>query len=163
MEQIGEQIKKLGESKILLKVLYALGILIIAKLIFIMGILVGSRNAAYGQAWEEHYDENFGMGNCDNPVCGMRRLAAVNYFPIAHGATGKIIKIENQSLILQDKENIEKAISIDDGTIIQKGRANIGAGDLRVDDFGIVIGSPDANGVIEAKFIRILPRPELLQ
>ena len=36
------------------------------------------------------------------------------------------------------------------------------AENLKVDDFVIIIGDPNAQGQIEAKFIRVMPAPELL-
>ena len=39
---------------------------------------------------------------------------------------------------------------------------NLTIKDLKIDDFVVVIGTPDEQGQIEAKFIRIMPSPDLL-
>ncbi len=163
MEKIKEQIKKLGQSKILLKLLYILGILIIAKIIFFAGIVVGFHKASYGNAWGEHYNENFGMGNRDGAFGMMDRINMMDRFPNAHGATGKIIKIEAPKIIVQDNDHTEKIVLIQSNTEIERGRFEIKVEDLKVDDFIVVLGTPDDTGVIDAKLIRVIPSPEFLK
>ncbi len=85
-----------------------------------------------------------------------------NYFPNAHGATGKILKLEAPNIIVEGRDNIEKVILINDKTKIQEGKMTVGSDDLRADDFVVVIGNPNNQGVIEAKLIRIVPSPEFL-
>jgi hypothetical protein len=58
---------------------------------------------------------------------------------------------------VQDRNNIEKVILIKDDTKIQKMMFDIKASDLIVDDFVTIIGSPNNQGQIEAKFIRVMP------
>ena len=83
-------------------------------------------------------------------------------FPNAHGAIGKIIKIELPTLIVQDKDSTEKVILTANDTQIQRMRENITANDLKINDFLVVIGSPNEQGQIEAKLIRLVPSPELM-
>ena len=70
---------------------------------------------------------------------------------------GKIIKIELPTIIVMDKDNTEKVVLIKDDTKIQNKKQDIKNLDLKVDDFIVVIGSPDDQGQIEAKFIRLMP------
>ena len=58
---------------------------------------------------------------------------------------------------MQDKDNTEKVILIKSDTKIQKMKADIQTTDLSMNDFIVVIGSPDSQGQIEAKFIRVMP------
>jgi hypothetical protein len=58
---------------------------------------------------------------------------------------------------VQDKNNIEKVILINTNTQIQEMRGNVATGDLKIDDFVVVIGTPNPQGQIEAKFIRVMP------
>jgi hypothetical protein len=155
MKKIYEDIKKVFESEVSFKVLCGIGVIIVALLIFSAGVTVGFRKASFGRAWGEHYNENFGMGRSVISPNSM-----MGYFPNAHGATGKIVKIELPNIIVKD--NTEKTILISNDTTIAKGRDGIGAADLKVDDFIIAIGTPDDKGVIEAKFIRVIPSPEFL-
>ena len=157
MKQIHEKIKKVFESKILFGFLVLIGILIVALLIFSVGVSVGFHRASFGKNWGDNYERNFGM----RPM-GMHVFNNEDNFPNAHGAIGKIIKIELPTIIVQDKDKTEKVILIKDDTKIQEMRENITSADLKIDDFVIVIGSPDDKGQIEAKFIRIMPAPDFL-
>jgi hypothetical protein len=78
-------------------------------------------------------------------------------FPNAHGAIGKIIKKELPTIIVQDKDNTEKVVLIKADTQIQKIKEKATQADLKIDDFIVVIGTPNEQGQIEAKFIRIMP------
>jgi hypothetical protein len=155
MKKIYEDIKNVLESKISTRVLSATGIILVAMIIFSAGIVVGSHKASFGHAWEENYEKNFGMGP-NRPIFGR------DNFPNAHGTTGKIIKIELPTIIVQDKNNVEKAVLLTDDTKIQKMMDTVETKDLSVDDYVIVIGSPNEQGQIEAKFIRVMPSPELM-
>ncbi|MFA5936612.1 MAG: hypothetical protein WC822_01900 [Candidatus Paceibacterota bacterium] len=156
MKKIYEDIKKVFESKVSAGVLYSIGALIIMALIFSAGVSVGFHKASFGRAWGENYERNFGM----RPG---RQMFGQDNFPNSHGAIGKIIKIELPTIITQDiKDNTEKIILIKDDTQIQKIKENITASDLKIDDSIVVIGTPNEQGQIEAKLIRIMPSPELM-
>ena len=159
MQKIQEKLKKALESKMLVKFLYGTGIVIVAMLIFSLGVVVGFHKASFGRDWGEHYNENFGMERHS----GRMGIGLMGHFPNSHGAIGKIIKIELPTLIVQGKDNTEKVILTKEDTKLQKIREEIKVSDLKVDDFIIIIGSPNAQGQIEAKFIRVLPNPELLK
>ena len=155
MKKINEKIKKIFESKFLVGILYGVGIVVAVLLIFSAGVSVGFRKASFGRAWGDNYEQNFGM----RP---MPPFGGENNFPNAHGAAGKIIKIELPTVIVQDQDKTEKVVLIKDDTKIQKMRDNIVSTDLKLDDFIVVIGSPNNQGQIEAKFIRIMPSPDFL-
>ena len=150
MKKIYEDIKNVFESKITTKVLIVIGIIIVAMLIFSAGIFVGFRKASFGIDWGENYERNFGMR-------GDRMMFGRDNFPNSHGAVGKIIKTELPTIIVQDRDNTEKVILIKDDTKIQKMMSDIKASDLTIDDFVTVIGSPNSEGQIEAKLIRVMP------
>ena len=147
-----ESVKKVLESRVVIKVLYGIGIVLVAMVIFYAGITVGFHKASFGHAWGENYERNFGMMQ-NRPMFGQ------DNFPNANGAIGKIIKITLPTIIVQDRDNIEKVILIKSDTQIQKLRENITPNDLKVDDSIVVIGTPNGQGQIEAKFIRIMPLP----
>lgn len=75
---------------------------------------------------------------------------------------GKIINIQLPSLIVQDKNGTEKIIIINNNANIEKVRKFIKATELKVDDFIVVVGSPNDQEQIEARFIRVIPSPDLL-
>ena len=150
MKDIYEHIKKISESKFLFKILGGIIIVVVALFIFYVGFNVGFRKASFGHAWEENYERNFGFEPSNGGL-------STDNFPNANGAIGKIIKVELPTVIVADKDNTEKVILIKTDTQIQKMRTNIMATDLKVGDFIIVIGAPNAQGQIEAKFIRVMP------
>ena len=160
MDKIHEEIKKFSELKILVRVLKTIGIIIVVMLIFEGGIVVGFHKASFGENWGENYSENFGFGTLESDTTGTGMLG---YSPNGDGAIGKILKVELPGIIVQDRDNTEKALLVNASTKIQKGRNTILASDLQADDFIVVIGSPDAKGVIDAKFIRVIPSPNLLK
>ena len=148
--EIEKDIKKVFESKIAFKVLCGIGFFIVALLIFYAGIRVGFHKASFGRAWGDNYERNFGMRPDRLPF-------GQDNFPNGSGAVGKIIKIQLPNIIVQDKSNLEKTILIGADTLIQKAAGNLTSTDLKVDDFIVTIGTPNDQGVIEAKFIRVMP------
>ena len=150
MKKICEDIKKAFEGKIFGRILGGLVIAIIILLIFSAGITVGFHKASFGRVWGENYERNFGM-------MPNRQMFGRDNFPNAGGAVGKIIKIELPTIIVQDKNNIEKVVLIKENTSIQKAKENIAVNDLKIDDFIVVIGNPNEQGQVEAKLIRITP------
>lgn len=147
------------ESKNFKRFFYILGSLIILLCVFLAGISVGFHKANFGKAWGDNYERNFGMmrGGMMRDFGGPQ-----GNFPNAHGAVGKIIKIELPTIIVQDRDNTEKVILIKDDTKIEQMRTELKQTDLKIDDFIVTIGSPNDKGQVEAKLIRIMPSPELL-
>jgi hypothetical protein len=156
MKEIKESIKKMFESKKVLFIASILGVLIIISLIFQAGVYVGFQKASFGRDWGENYGRNFGMmrGDGRDLIGGMRNQ---KNFPNAYGAVGKILKIELPTIIVQDKDGTEKVVLIKDDTGIRLMKEDIKASILKIDDFIVVIGSPNTEGQIEAKLIRLMP------
>lgn len=153
MKEIKEKISKMFESKVFVGILYGMGIVIILLIVLSAGISIGFRKASFGRAWGDNYERNFGMMQNRNDMIGFGR----DNFPNAHGANGKIIKIQLPTIIVQDKDNTEKVVLIKDDTKIQEMMLTVKTSDLSIDDFVVVIGSPNDQGQIEAKLIRIMP------
>jgi len=159
MKKIYEKMKKVFESKVLIGVLYGVGTIIVVLIIFSVGVSVGFHKASFGRDWGNNYSRNFGADNHGGPLGSPEMMDS---FPNAHGVVGKIIKIALPTVIVADRDNLEKSVLIADGTKIQRMRDIIAAADLKVDDLIVVIGSPSDQGQIEAKFIRIMPSPDFL-
>ncbi len=155
MKKINEKLKKVFESKFLVKILYGIGLIVIILISFSAGVSVGFHRASFGRAWGDNYVRNFGI-TLEPPIFPK------DNFPNAHGAIGKIIKIELPNVIVADRDNTERVIVVNNDTKIEKIRNNITSGDLKIDDFIVVIGSPNEQGQIEAKFIRVIPSPDSL-
>jgi len=150
MKHTHDELVKIFESKTTFKILCGIGIVLVALLIFYAGVNVGFHKASFGRAWGENYERNFGFGP-DHPLLG------ADNFPNANGAIGKIIKIELPTIIVQDKNNTEKVILLSSDTHIEKMANAIDSSELSVNDFIVVIGSPNDQGQVEAKFIRVMP------
>lgn len=157
MKKIKENILKAFESKTFFGIVCGLGCALVLVVTFYCGTQVGYHRVSFERDWGENYGRNFGM-------MGPRRGFDFRdeNFPNAHGAVGKIIKIALPSIIVQDRDNTEKVILLKDDTKIQEMTAGIKISDLKVDDFVVIIGSPNTSGQIEAKFIRVIPNPALL-
>ena len=138
--------------KILLGVL---GGIILALCFFQAGVFVGFHKARFdihaGNMYYRPFDKNQRMAPWGIPP---------SEFSGGHGVIGKIVKIELPKIIVADKDNIEKEVLISSSTIIRKFRDTITPQNIDTDDFIIVLGSPNDNGEVVAKFIRLLPSPE---
>lgn len=156
IHQIKNDIKSFAESKNFKKLIYAIGIVFIIFLIFQLGMIVGFRSASFSNDWGNNYERNFGPIHKTPPLVkdNLRDL------PNAHGAIGKIIKIEFPNIVVLDKDQTEKVVVIKDDTNILERKDKITENSLIVDQFIIVIGNPNDQGQIEAKLIRIIPSPE---
>ncbi|MFA6999586.1 MAG: hypothetical protein WC241_00545 [Candidatus Paceibacterota bacterium] len=156
MNQIKEKLNKIVESKNFRKIIYILGTVFILALVFQAGMMVGFRKASFVRDWGNNYERNFGP-NREIPRFlrdGMRDI------PNANGAIGKIIKVEFPNITVLDKDQTEKVVIIKDDTSILERKEILTKDSLTVDKFIIVIGSPNGQGQIEAKLIRIMPNPE---
>lgn len=163
MINIKNKLKKIIEAKMFMKIVYILGIIIVISLIFQAGFFVGFKKASFGRDWNNNYAANFGPSR-RGPFMMEGGFGNSKDLPNAHGAIGKIIKTELPIIIVMDnKDKVEKVILINDKTEIRRMRDRVFKEDLKVDDFIVVIGSPNAQGQIEAKLIRLLPAPPELQ
>ncbi len=127
-------------------------------LAFGAGIWVGQERARFSFRWAEDYHRNFA-----GPRGGVFGNFPGEDFMGGHGIFGSIIKIEGNTLIVKDQKNIENTINVLDDTAIVDRAKNLKISDLKADDNIVVIGSPNAQGQIDAKLIRILPPPPARQ
>jgi len=146
-------VKEVTESKVFRMTLYVFGILLIAIFIFQVGVIVGFHKASYERASEDNYSNNLGLTDHQRFAGMMPEI-----FPDAHGAIGKVIDTSHPPLItVEDKDGTEKAVLVTNDTILRKMRGTATASDLTPNTMVVVLGSPNAQGQIEAKLIRIIP------
>jgi hypothetical protein len=156
------KIKSIVESKTFHTVIYTVGILFILFLVFQVGMMAGFRKASFGRDWGDNYAKNFGSPHM---IGGPGRMMGVPFedfgnLPNAHGAIGKIIKVELPTIIvLDEKDNTEKVVLLNDKTEIRQMRDSMTKEELKIDNHIVVIGTPNSSGQIEAKLIRLLPSP----
>lgn len=142
-----------NQKFLLILVLIILGLLIVL-LIFRTGMTIGERKCGFSMKWNDNYHRNFAPQKS-----GMRpSLMLDNDLLEASGASGQIIKIDGYVLILKSLDNVEKAILVNDKTVIMRFKEAITIKDLLIDEEIVVIGEANEVGQIEAKFIRVLPK-----
>ena len=127
-------------------------------LIFGMGIFVGGAKAKFSYRWAESYHKNFA-----GPRSGF--FGDWKSFPRGdliegHGAFGEIIELNDTGFVIRGRGDVEKVIVITEDVVIKKGRKTIKDG-LQVGDQVIIIGSPNDDGQIEAKLIRVFAGEEV--
>ncbi len=149
--------KEFIQSKTFKKILYGIGGLIVAMLIFHAGMFAGYHKATFSYRLGDNYYRAFG-----EPRMHMPRGFGHDGFSDAHGATGKIIRLDLPTIIIESKDSLEKIILTTDTTSIKRFRETLKATDLKVDDMITVIGKPNDAAQIEAKLIRLMPSPPTL-
>jgi len=127
-------------------------IFVVLFFVFSLGVYVGTEKASFSFRWAEQYHNNFA-----GPSGGFFQKFEGQDFMESNGVFGKIIKVDENSIIVSGKNNIEKIISITDKTTIKKQSKDITISDLKVDDEVVIIGEANDNGQIEAKLIRVMP------
>lgn len=146
---------KLFQSKSFKVGLIVLGAFIVLLLVFRAGVFVGYKKAQFSYRWGENYHRNFA-----GPRSGFfgdfrRGFGDRGGFINAHGTFGSVIKVDGNTIIVKGRDNVEKTVLVSDNTTINKGRETIKVSDLKVDDRVVIIGSPNDQGQIEAKLIRV--------
>lgn len=152
----GGTIKKIFQNPDVLKrVIVGLVGFAVIILVFGIGVKIGALKAGYSYRWAENYHKNFG-GPKGGFMDDWRKFPAEDFIS-GHGAFGEIIKIEDNDLVIAAKgrENVEKIIVMNQDTAITRGRETIKASELKVGDYATIIGSPNKEGQIEAKLIRV--------
>jgi hypothetical protein len=148
-----EQSKNFFQTKTFTKILWAVGGLIVACLIFQAGVSVGFYKAAF----------SYRLGDEYHSVFGERKQMPQDFlgqgFSDAYGASGDILKIDLPNLVVEGQNSVEETVVLSTSTIFRKMRDTIKATDLKPDDFIVVIGQPNDKGQIEASLVRVMPPP----
>ena len=124
-------------------------------LIFGVGMKVGTLKAQYSYRWADNYHKNF-AGPRGGFLENWRKFPAGDFIG-GHGVFGEIIELNNTGFVVKGRGDIEKIIVTTDDTVVKKGRETVGNG-LKVGDRVTIIGSPNEEGQIEAKLIRVFSR-----
>ena len=132
----------------------SIGALILFLLVFKAGVFVGYKKASFSYKWGENYHRNF-AGPREGFFGDLKRGFGDKDFIDAHGIFGTIIKIDGNIILIKGKDNVETAVLVSDTTVIRRGRETIKPADLKTDDRIVIIGSPNDQGQIEAKLIRL--------
>jgi len=126
---------------------------VIVGLIFGAGMFVGGLKAKFSYRWAESYHKNF-AGPREGFLGDWRSFPRGDFIE-GHGAFGEIIQIDDSGLVVKGRGDVEKVIIATQDTTIQEGRETIKKEELKVGDQVVIIGSPNKEGQIEAKLIRV--------
>lgn len=152
--------KKCSQSKGFQITIIVIGVIIVALTIFQAGMFVGFKKASFSYGFGENYYQNFGGRMMDKNFDGM-----MGGFPQggelenSHGTIGKIVKISLPTIVVDDRDGIEKIVVTSKDTVVREFRDNIELKNLKVGDSIVVIGTPNDKSQIEAKIIRLMPSP----
>lgn len=144
------------QSKPLNRVLCGIGIIIAILIIFQAGTFMGYHKAKFSYGLGDNYYRTFGGHRGEGMMGG---FDGDRDFSNSHGVIGKIINIKLPTILLEDQSGIEKFVAVNDDTVARRFRENMPVTDLKVNDFVVVVGSPNDSAQIEAKIIRLIPAP----
>lgn len=143
------------ESKVVRTILWVLGGLIVLVLVFGLGIAVGYDRAGFASGFDRNYFHIF-FGGSPSGAIGL--LAPP--MPMAiHGVVGTVIDVNTSTISVKDQRNNEHSVAVSLGTDIRSGNMSVGINNVVVGDQIAVIGEPNNEGQIDARFIRIFGTP----
>lgn len=134
--------------------------LVLALLVFQAGVAVGYKKASFSRQLGNNFYRAFeGVPVQGDRFAPAKKFPSAGPIPGGHGAAGLVVSVGSSSLIVAGPDNIEKVISIKGDTEVRRFRDLATSSDIRLEDFVVVLGSPDDAGQINARLIRILPSP----
>lgn len=144
------------KSKTVKLILSFLVIAILIIVIFEAGVLVGYHRAAFSFGLGDNYYRAF---EAPHRGGGMVMPFGREDFPNAHGAVGKIVRINLPTFVVASSDNVEKTVTLGTTTIIRSMREEVSSTTLKTGDYVVVLGSPTSNAEIKADLVRVLPAP----
>lgn len=151
---------KIVESKYFKGAAIVCGIVLVALISFAAGVKVGVHKALFSARFGENYERNFmgGEGRDGRNMPPMKKMmdkVADKGMRNAHGFSGEIISINENTLIVKDRNNQEGTIRMNEATIVNRGKDTVDMDTLTVGERIVVVGKPQEDGVIAAHLIRI--------
>ena len=143
------------QSKTIRRIFISAVCAVVALLVFQLGMWVGYKKGTFACQFTGPYERMFGLRDRDEGfIPGMFRQEIGG-----HGSVGKIVSIQMPVMVIADANTVETTVHITNDTLIRKFRDEISSKDLAVGDTVVVLGTPDAQGQIDAKLIRVMPIP----
>lgn len=143
------------ESRKVRAVLWILGGLIVLFVVFGLGIAVGYERAGFAAGFDRNYYRIFFGGLPTGPV----GLMAPPMPAAMHGVVGAVIDIGTSTISVKDQGDNEQSVAVSSGTVIRNGNDTITIGDIVLGDTIAVIGEPNDQGQVDARFIRVISNP----
>jgi hypothetical protein len=147
--------KEFTQSKDFSKIIYIIGGLLVALVVFQAGIFVGYRVAAFSINWDNAHNADVRSPQSIFAPFG-RDMDDVN----SHGAIGEIISVQLPVIMVKGPSGNEAIVLISSATSIRNMRNLASTSDLKVGSQIVTIGTPDEQGRIDATFIRLVPAPQ---
>ncbi len=145
-------IKQIIKSKPYMAIALSISVIAVLFLVFSSGMYIGYRKARFSYQWGENYHKNFG-GPRDGFMGDFGGKDLIN----ANGVAGQIMKIDNSTLVIRSRDNVEKIVAVKDDAVINRLNETVKLNALKIGDFVVVIGEPNDDGQIDAKFLRTIP------
>lgn len=157
-------ILKVSQSKKIKIIITTIVGLAILSGVFQAGVFVGFHKAAFLFKSGDNFYRAFGDRD-DRLIKGMGMAGGMFRDELSggHGAIGKIVKVNLPIITVIGPDNIEKTIIVNDDTNIHQQRGTSSIDVLTADQYISVLGTPNDQGQIVAKFIRIVPPPPQIQ
>lgn len=124
-------------------ILWIVGAIVAFLLVFGLGAVVGYHEASFAGRFGENYYQNFFGGF---PAGRMANT---------HGAAGEVIDVSSSSISVRDADGDEESVLVASDTVIREMNNTITVSEVQVGNGVTVIGTPNANGQIEARFVRV--------
>lgn len=153
-EKKTEAVSKKSHRDLLKWIIIGIVIFVYSIFVFGAGLFVGGMKANFSYRWAENYHRNFG-GPESGFMFDIRMSPPNGEFIQGHGVFGEIIQIKDSDFVINGQDNVEKVVILNKDTTITIGRRTITKSDLKVGEQVVVIGSPNEQGQIEARLIRV--------
>ncbi len=131
------------------------GEVIILLLVFKLGMVVGTQKSDFERDWAQNYGRFFGEPR-RGFFPGLTENDSMNPF----GNAGSVLSINGNMVVVKSNNNVEKIVLVGTSTVVREGGSDIDLSAVKIGDPIVVIGSPNASGQIEARFVRIFPAPD---
>lgn len=139
-------------SRTFMSIIIGVFALALLAIVFSAGAMVGARKARFSYEWGDNYHRNF-AGPRNGFLFGPRDLE----FMEVHGVAGQLMQIDGSVLLINGRNDRERTVITSNGTIIKRFNETVGLSTLQNGEMLVIIGEPDNQGQINAKFIRVIP------
>lgn len=132
------------------RLLLVIGGFAVVFLIFGLGVAVGYHKALFSSSMGQNYYRDFYGDARKEPLQGFGE-----HTPNTHGVTGSVIGVSSTTIALRDGDNNERSVVIASDTVIKKMNDTISVDKIHTGDNVAVIGEPNENGQVRARFVRV--------
>lgn len=118
---------------------------IVLLVVFAFGASVGYHRGLFASRFGRYYAANF----YDGPV-GKGTF-------ISNGVAGDVIAVSSATIAVEDQDGDEQFVAVSPDTLIREANNTVMMQNMNVGDAVTVIGEPNGEGQIQARFIRVFP------